>query len=249
MAENPFFMIWWLAKIVKIVIWQISINHCKSWFWWFIIILTRILNNHETKQDRNFVKKLQQRVNKDPGRPMRRLAEDIGVKERTIRRYIKLDIHYKSCKMHRGSSCWTGPRRPCSRRQRRCWTNWKFLARRNQFDQSYPDQNGNWQNDRMFNRSTPTKLWSPWRGPSWSDSLTCRAARLHAPNPTSGPGSSPWLRPQRQWFFFLAYIKAFMIHYKEILSISFFFTNWETFYICTDLSAVIHPSWKLFLSL
>ena len=53
------------------------------------------------EQNGNFVKELQRRINKDPGRPIRRLAEDMGVHEKTIRRYLK-DIRYKSYKMRRG---------------------------------------------------------------------------------------------------------------------------------------------------
>ena len=54
------------------------------------------------KQDRNFVRKLQRKINKDPGRPIRRLAADLGVDEKTIRNYLKLHIRYKSYKMRKG---------------------------------------------------------------------------------------------------------------------------------------------------
>ena len=43
------------------------------------------------EQNGNFVKELQRRINRDPGRPIRRLAEDMGVDEKTIRRYLKTD--------------------------------------------------------------------------------------------------------------------------------------------------------------
>ena len=49
--------------------------------------------------DPDFVKKLQRRINKNPGRPIRRLAVDLKVDESTIRRYLKEHICYRSHKM------------------------------------------------------------------------------------------------------------------------------------------------------
>ena len=47
-------------------------------------------------------KKLQRRINKNPGRPIRRLAADLKVDESTIRRYLKEHIRYRSYKMRKG---------------------------------------------------------------------------------------------------------------------------------------------------
>ena len=49
--------------------------------------------------DLDFVKKLQRCINKNLGRPIRRLAADLKVDESTIRRYLKEHICYRSHKM------------------------------------------------------------------------------------------------------------------------------------------------------
>ena len=59
-------------------------------------------NDALDKKDEQFVNKLQKKVNKNPGLPMRRLAEEMGVDERTVRRYTNIHIRYKSYKMRRG---------------------------------------------------------------------------------------------------------------------------------------------------
>ena len=59
-------------------------------------------NDALDKKDEQFVNKLQKKINKNPGLPMRRLAEEIGVDERTVRRYTNIHIRYKSYKMRRG---------------------------------------------------------------------------------------------------------------------------------------------------
>ena len=54
------------------------------------------------EKNKDFVKELQKMVDRDPGRPMTRLATDMGVDEKTIRNYLKQHIRYKSYKMRRG---------------------------------------------------------------------------------------------------------------------------------------------------
>ena len=59
-------------------------------------------NDAADVSDPDFVKKLQRRINKNPGRPIRRLAADLKVDESTIRRYLKEHIRYRRYKMRKG---------------------------------------------------------------------------------------------------------------------------------------------------
>ena len=59
-------------------------------------------NDAADMSDPDFVKKLQRRINKNLGRPIRRLAADLKVDESTIRRYFKEHIRYRSYKMRKG---------------------------------------------------------------------------------------------------------------------------------------------------
>ena len=56
----------------------------------------------QNKKDPEFVKKLQNKINKHPGKPIRALAADMGVYQSCIRKYLKSYIRYKSYKMRRG---------------------------------------------------------------------------------------------------------------------------------------------------
>ena len=52
--------------------------------------------------DEDFIIELQRKIDSDPGRSMAGLATDMGVHEKTIRRYVRVHIRYKSYKMRRG---------------------------------------------------------------------------------------------------------------------------------------------------
>jgi hypothetical protein len=48
------------------------------------------------------VAKVQEAINEDPGRSMRKLAEELEVSEGLIRKIVKQDIHYRSYSLRRG---------------------------------------------------------------------------------------------------------------------------------------------------
>jgi hypothetical protein len=50
----------------------------------------------------DLVERVQELINEDPGRSMRKLAEDLEVSEYLIRKIVKEDIRYKSYSLRRG---------------------------------------------------------------------------------------------------------------------------------------------------
>ena len=53
-------------------------------------------------RDAEFIARVQDMVNNDPGRSMRAMARELHVSEKLIRQCVKEDIRYKSYKMRRG---------------------------------------------------------------------------------------------------------------------------------------------------
>jgi transposase len=53
-------------------------------------------------KDNDFVEKVQEIIDEDPGRSMRSIARELQVSDSTIRRIVEEDIHYKSYAMRRG---------------------------------------------------------------------------------------------------------------------------------------------------